>query len=272
MSITWGERPNSLSKSSTGFSRGYVLSGTSDKDIAYSLSVGYTPMLSSGYYRSNITCEQKGPDFWHVDVSYGPWDKADPVIKQEYPEHSWSFDTTGKTVHIDHGLAAATSYVPAGKTATNHKMAIGVQDDGRCEGTDIVAHGLKWTENHQLLLANYAWNYAQALSTCTGKVNSQIFRGCAAGTVLFQGASGGPSTKNPLYCDLTYHFEFSPYVTNVVVGDITVTTKPGWYYAWTRFEKTEDGPSYKETQKPCQVDVIKVYDTVDFAVLGIGTT
>lgn len=267
MSIQWGPRPNSEQLSRKSATLGYVLSGVSDGATARALALGYSATLHLSLFRTDVELRKITPDTYHVDVRYGTPDKKEPSAG----EFAWTFDTTGETKHVTQGIGNATSYVPGGKTAVNHKRAIGVQDDGSVAGVDVPDRAFKWQEKHQLLLASYGWAYSQYLGANTGKINSGTFRGFGAGTVRFDGAQGGQSSRDPDLLELTYNFVYSPDESSLAVGDITVTSKPGWHYLWVRYQSEEDADAKKTTELPSQVDVVPVLYSFDFATLGIGS-
>lgn len=267
MAITWGERPNSMTSAVDSATKHYVLTGTTVEAVALALAVGYSAAMYQGLYRSDVKLKQAGPDLWYVEVPYGPPQKKKP----EDGDFSWSFDTTGGTKHLTHALDHVADYQPAGKGAIDHNDAIGVNEDGDVEGVDVIDHAFKWTESRRLLLADYGWAYSAILDDMTGAVNNAEFRGKAAKTVLFAGATGGQSQKDPLFLDVIYNFTYSRSASGLTIGTITGIAKAGHDYLWVRYETADGGAAKKLTQTPRQVDVERVYETADFSTLGIGT-
>jgi hypothetical protein len=266
MSVSWDARPNSTRSTKKSLTQGYILRGVTDEIIARALSMGYSPLLHDNLYRSDIALDRRTPDVWHVNVTYGTIDKKEPVAG----EWEWGFDTTGKTKHVTQAIDTVTSYTPSGLATIDHKGAIGVQDDGSVEGVDVPDASFKWWERHQLLLSDYGWAYSAILGAYTGFKNQYEFRGKDAGTVIFHGATGSQSSKDPDLLELTFNFEYSPDASSLTVGDITVTSKPGWDYLSIRYESDEDATAKKTTPKPRQADVCPVVYTVDFSLFGIG--
>jgi hypothetical protein len=97
------------------------------------------------------------------------------------------------------------NYAPEGKTAPNFQGAIGVTDDS-VEGCEIIVPQFKWTETHQLDAAVVTWEYSQVLEDLTGKTNENAFRGFGPYRVLFHGAKGSQSAKNPDLVEMTFSF------------------------------------------------------------------
>jgi len=283
MAIEWWEFPNTAEMSANSATLHYGMSGVSDRTTARFLALGYTPLLFGYLYRTDCQIREVGPGLYNIDITWGTKDKQEPTEGV----WKWRFTTSGDTRHVTYGKAAANSYTKNGKyvgsTSTwtgisgaaddhiNHKMAINVTDDGDVDGVDIPDRAFGWTEEHDLLLSSYSFLYAQTLGAYKGFVNSATFRGMAAGTVRFEDSDGGPSDTNPEYLHVVYNFRYSPNVTGATVGDITGIDKEGWEYAWVRYEQAVDDVAKKTTPIPRQVDVIKVIDSFDFSLLGIGT-
>ncbi len=275
MAITWKEIPNSAKHASDSIELRYHLAGEPGVDttlanraVAYALAQGYSAQIYLGLYRGIITLDEKGPLLYEVTVPYGMLEQGS--VGGEY--WSWKFDTTGATKHITHALSHIASYVPAGKTASDHKGAIGFKKNGEVEGVDITDRAFKWSETHHLPISSYSFTYATILGAVTGQMNNAVFRGKAAYTVKFQGASGGISGKDPAFLEITYNFEESPSEANITVGDITVTSKLGWDIASVCYEAQDDDTAKQISTNPYQVDVDRVLYAFDFSILGIGTT
>ena len=266
MAITWGERPNSAKISTDAATFSYVLTGVSDRIIAKTLAAGYSSALWGDLYRSSIDVEEAGPELFYCDVHYGTPDKKEP----EAGEYKWTFDTTGATRHITQGIAHVATYPAPGKTPIDHQGAIGVTDNG-VEGTDVPDRAFKWTETHFLLLASYGFAYATVLGAYTGQSNTTTFRGFPAGTVRFNGASGGQSSKDPTLLEVTFHFEVSPNESNLSIGEITDISKKGWEYLWVTYREEKDAISNTTRLVPMQVDIEQVHYAFPFTALMIGS-
>ena len=268
MSVSWGERPNSLRSTTNPQSAtiGYVLGGVTGRTVANALALGYSPAIYSGLYRTNVALDRIATDIFNVDVTWGPYNKKEP----EAGDFKWRFSTGGGTKHITQALAHVAHY---GTGAVDHKGTIGLNENGDVEGVDVPDVSFKWQEERRLLLAEYGWSYALTVGGLTYHVNNATFRGLPAGSVLLEDATGDQSAKDPLYLDVTYSFLYSPNATGLVVGDITGIAKQGHQYLWVEY-RTEDpgGGAVKLPKRPSQVNVERVFDTADFSLLGIGTS
>lgn len=268
MSITWGDRPGSIKGTSNpqSVTTGHILTGTTSRTIAQAMAAGYSSVIYSGLYRSNIAVDNIGVDIWNVEVTYGPYEKKE----KEAGDWKWSFDTGGKTKHVTQGYSHVHTYAAPGETAIDFKGAIGVTDSG-VEGVDVPDKAFSWTEDRTLLAASYGFTYATILGEITGGVNDASFRGFPAYTVRFDGASGGQSTKEPLLLEVSFKFTVSPSETGIAVGDITGIAKLGWDHASTFYREEKDTAANTTRLVPKQVDIDRVLRVVDFSLLSIGT-
>lgn len=105
----------------------------------------------------------------------------------------------------------------------------------------------------------------------TGKVNGWKFRGFPAGQVLFHGARGSASSKDPALIEITFSFEQSDDVQSQTIGDITGIEKPGWAYLWVRHTEQKDTTAGRLVRRPEAVYVERVYYAANFNQLGIGS-
>lgn len=276
MAIHFDERPKSRKSSENPLTVTYlyVLDGIFDHAAARAYAIAATPVVRahpSGalIYRSNVELDPQGYQTWHVSV---PYVTADDRRRDWQPyEYRWTFDTTGGSARITSALEHIQSYAPAGATAPDHKGAIGVTASG-VEGTEIVVPQFKWTETHQLPAVFATFAYSDTVEALTGKVNAATFRGKPAGSVRFDGAAGGGSSKNPNLVEITYHFVRGVAISNQSYGDITGVDKAAWEYLWIEYQTEEDSTANRAVERPLAAHVERVYDSGDFSLLGIGTT
>ncbi len=201
---------------------------------------------------------------WECQANYG---SRKPPKENEY---KFAFDTTGGRQKITQSLETVGKYAPAGKTAADHKGAIGVTDHG-VAGCEIVVPKFTWSETWQLPIADYGWDYSQVLKAVTGRVNAGVFRGFPAGQVLFRGGKGSASNKDPKLIEITYAFDQSDDVQSQTIGDITGVNKAGWQYLWVHYAEEHDETAKTLVRRPDAVYVERVYDSANFGLLGIGT-
>jgi hypothetical protein len=251
---TTGEKPS--------IETNWIILGTSDDQYARQFLAAFTPTVYSNLLRESLHLKEVAPECWECTVRYGT--NKEP----EKGDWKWEFDTTGGTQKITQAKQNIANYVAAGN-APDFKGAIGVTDDS-VEGCEIVVPQFKWSETHQLDAAAVTWSYSQTLYAATGKTNQAAFRGFGVKQVLFHGAKGSQSAKNPDLVEMTFSFAAGMDATGLVVGDINGIAKKAWEYLWVRYKQTDDANAKKLVKRPSSVHVERVYDSADFSALGIG--
>ncbi len=243
----------------------YIVFGTSDDLAAKAELASESPSTYDGLPRQSIQIEPLANDIWEGTVRYGEEQQSEPP---QTGESSFAFDTGGGTQHITHSRSTVGTYAPAGVTAPNFQGAIGVTENG-VDGVDITIPVYQFSETHYLADAVVTPAYKGTLFGLTGKVNSAGFKGLAAGECLFLGASG--AKRGDEDWEITFRFAGSPNVTGLAVGPITGIAKKGWEYLWVRYADVEDTGAKMLVKRPISAYVEQVYESGNFAALGIGT-
>lgn len=251
--------------------RAYTIMGESNEETALTLLITTAPavqtvngiVLAKKVYR----LELDGTIFRCV-VEYSRLGASDPSGPDPLPEgtSTFQFETGGGTTHITHSLDTKQSERRNSATAIDFKNAIGFNGN-TVAGVDVVTPVFTFSETHALSEADVTGPYKSALFRATGKVNNGSFKGFAAGEVLFLGATGQKRGDGPW--EVTYRFAASENATAIGVGDITGVNKKGWEYLWTYFEDSESENVL--VAQPEQVNVEEVYESHNFANIGIGT-
>ena len=153
--------------------------------------------------------------------------------------------------------------------------AINVDDNG-IGGVDVPSQALQWTETYDVPSKFVTNDYVAMLSDMTPCVNNALFRGFAAGAVMFLGAQGagewdeqrgnGPFT-------LTFRFKADRNRTDISIGNglIKNVAKYGQQYLWVRYASQEDHANQQLVKTPIAVYVNNIAKWGDFSKLGIGT-
>ncbi|MCL2645587.1 MAG: hypothetical protein FWD61_01115 [Phycisphaerales bacterium] len=244
----------------------FVVAGTDD-DLAAKQSLrAATPVWYDGLVRQSLNIEPVGPLLWDGKVRYGRMEQ-----QPETGESTFTFDTGGGTQHITQSIQTVGRYP---NSAPDFGGAIGVTHES-VEGVDITIPVYQFSETHYLPAAVVTAPYRGQLFYLTGKINSASFRGCAAGECLFLGASGSQRTKGQSVYDgdweISFKFAASPNATGLRVGTISGISKRGWDYMWVRYQDAEDEDSKELIKKPVAVYIESVYESANFAGLGIGS-
>ena len=179
-------------------------------------------------------------------------------------ESSYQFETSGGTIHATRALEE-TVHVASGTPPSFEKL-IGVNGD-EVSGCDLVSPVFTFSETHVLPAASVDAAYKLALFAATGTTNNGAWKGFAAGEVLFLGASG--TSRAGGAWQINYRFVAAKNVTALTIGAITGINKKGHEYLWVKFDNgiSED----RWVKKIDAVIVNKVYESHDFANIGIGT-
>lgn len=204
---------------------------------------------------------------WDVTAVYRPQSKEQKEPPAAGAAGEYEFEVATTSLHITQGKQTIGGYAPSGGTTPTFSGAIGVTEDG-VDGCDILVPESRWTETHYLADATVTAAYRKQLRELVGKVNNAGFRDHAAGEVLLVGVRGGKRRSDGVW-QLTFSFAFSPNVTGLSIGAITGIAKGGWEYLWVWYESVVSGGTI--VQQPANAYVERVYDSANFALLGIGT-
>ena len=252
----------------------YAVVGTeSDLDVR-ALVEATIPAIIRGMVFRNYRIDHKGAGVWDVVARYAqeevqaadpPPDGGDPASPADPLGSNFTFETTGGTQHISQSLQTVANHALPGKVPPNFGGAIGFNGES-VEGTDITVPVFRFTLTHSIPILLVTFAYAVTLFRLTGRVNAAPFKGFAAGEVLFLGASG--SRRGLEAWEITYSFAASPNAVNLAVGGIVGVNKKGWEYLWVRYADVEDQKVL--VKQPASVHVERVYESGNFALLGIG--
>jgi hypothetical protein len=260
MITRFNERPGSRRATSSppSFEVGYICAGEFDSGNVKLLASALTGTIVSTaeglLYRNNIVVTEQGYQLFHVDVSYGPDANAVGNLR-------FSGSTTGGTFHITHSRSTVNKYPGS---AVDHKQGINVRmrnGQQEIEGTDIIIPALKLSYTVQNPIGVVNEDFARNLARMTSRVNSDTWRGFAAGELLFLGADFSQGTDTIAEC--TYHFAAEENLSGLIVGSITGIAKDGHDLLWVSWE--DDNTGDKPATKPTAVYIERVYNRVSFA-------
>ena len=253
---------------------GVVLPTDDEADVMDAVATA-APTTFGSLERKSIAIEQLTNDVWTATVSYASADASPPV---GYSGYLTTFSTNGGTETVQLALATTSTSLVTGLTAPDVGNAINVDGDGNPQGVEIVVPRFEFGETHYVASATFPGSSNAglvALHDATGKVNSATFRGFAAGSVLFLGASGA---KRPAEGDweITYQFAASPgatigYPRYDAAGNADGTanvSKTGHQYLWFTFEKREHSASATTVSRARAAHVATVYASTAFTGAG----
>lgn len=241
------------------------IDGVTDKDTAVSYAIASTPSLITTAYgilfRDDVRVTQTAYNQWTVEVPYG-------TRKNATGEWTWSFDTTGGTVHITQAKEELRRYPVA--TAPDQLGSIAVDGD-EVKGVEIIVPVMKISVQFKHPLGVVTLAKAKFLSDMTGKTNTDTFLTFAPGEVLFLGARGSDGSEAE--ANIGYEFAMAANVTGQTIGSIAGVAKRAWEVAWIHYEPTITNVDSKDraTRTAQFVYIDRVYDEVAMATaLGFG--
>lgn len=253
MSFRWGEKPNHMSSTvdpPTVTKRYWSAGGTRAYTLAYAVA-NTDPYVADPVagilWRQDVQIDERMAYFWDVTIPYAKF-------KKQTGDFSFSFDTTGGTVHTKVSKESIARYP---NTAPANKQLIGWHGS-EVDGADIVVPALKLTCTFKHPAAIITIPKAKYLASITGYVNSDVFLTFAPGEVLFLGASGGDGTNSE--ASVQYMFACSANVSGLTIGDISNIAKKGHEVSWVAWEDAVD--SNQPLVKPRTIYIERVYDTI----------
>lgn len=209
-----------------------------------------TPDLGT-LWRQDMRFTAAGYAKYDVEIPYS-------AIKRETGSYTWSFDTTGATVHITTAKEHVKTY-PSDMDI--HKGSIGVQSDGSVEGAEIVIPALKLNVTYRHPHGVITIPFIKNLARVTGRTNNDAFLTFQPGELLYLGSTGSDGTESD--AEVTHQFAASENASDLSFGDIASIVKKGHDYAWVEHQrKVEDD---KGAVQPVRVHVERVYDETSFS-------
>ena len=244
----------------------YIVTGAADEAAVETAALAGVPtsMTLSGIAVGRMTLEiteRINNDTWKVKAGYAQREPNAPSLL----ENTFAFDTGGQTQHITTSRSNASR---TGPKSSDLGGAINFDGDS-VNGVDIVVPGYQCTETYWFTDASVTETYKGYLMALTGSVNVATYKGGAAGSVLFMGASG--QKRGNGQWEIAFKFSTLPNQTGLSFGSITGIAKKGWQYLWVRYGDDVDNTLKVKIKVPIAVYVENVYPDGDFSLLGIGT-
>ena len=249
----------------------YDVRDQADEQTAIADIKTFAPTIYADMPRQQVDIEPVGPGHWLATVTFAP----NQVSAEEPPlvdigDSVFTFSTGGGTQRITQG-ANINNYAPSGETAPDFKGAINVGPNG-VEGIDTIVPDFQFSETHIADATAIDTAYKLAVAGATGKFNNATWKGFAAKTVQFLGASGtrrGAADADSW--EITYSFRFAPNLSGVAAGDITGIAKNGNEVLWFRHEEVDDQDAGRTVRRVASAHVDQYAETTAFSALGIGS-
>lgn len=245
----------------------YIATGSDDVDAITTAVLAVAPATIGPLVRRTFPATEIAPSVWEVEAQYvTPNSRNTPPATSD---DASTFEISSETQRITQALSTSADYAPSGVTPPDFMGSINVTADG-VEGVDIIVPQYSFTETRYMEDADVTSGFKAVVFSRSGKVNSDTFRGFAAGEVRFDGVSG--SRRGRAATDLweiTYRFTCSPNATGLIIGAITGINKMGWEYLWVRYEDFEDTDAKRVVKRAASAHVVQVYPTITFAELPL---
>lgn len=262
----------------------FVCHGTGDDADAKAAILAEAPATYPGIaelVRGDVDIRTIGGLLWYAEIPYIP-DSSPlyPAVGGVGPPEGeipaapgintplgadFSFDLSAQTEHITQSKETISKTKRGGGVAPDTKRAIGVTSDGDVKGCDRLKPYLEFSVTRTF--ESITMDYIRMLSELVGTNNNAVFYGYPADTLIFMGASG--NTKDTRKCVVTFKFAYQKNETDIVITEgLTVPSKKGWHYLWVAYKNVED--ANKLIQQPDSAYVERIYDRMNYAIMGIG--
>lgn len=246
--------------------------GSVSAEEAITAAATASPATFNGLPRRDASAQELFTDIWDVNILYLLGDLKFLKPSPDTGDVDYEFDIGLETLHINQSLSTVNAYLSpelaaAGISgAPDFGGALNVTHDLKVEGTDIFVPTTRFTLRYRAPNAAINDTYQQTVEGLVGSVNSATYKGRAAGTLLFAGASG--RRHNAEAWDLAFQFIFRPNVT-VDIGDIEDITADGWDHLWVMYLPTKDDDAKQIIKKPAYAYVERIYRREAFSALGL---
>lgn len=200
---------------------------------------------------------------WHCEARYGAGGGFATAPQPSRPSFSGSL-TAEKAVR---GKSVVSSGASGGGSAPDRDGLIGIDSEGRAQGTDIlrpvftVVYGDTFTDA-EIATLGAVW------AALVGSVNNATFKGYPAGSLLFMGVNAEPEPQGGYTARL--EFGYRPNETGLNIGDgMTGVSVDGWDYLDVVAAVEFDATAEAYINKADFYHVHRLYTRQNFATLGI---
>tara|TARA_R100000808_G_C2145033_1_gene152799 strand:+ start:234 stop:1130 length:897 start_codon:yes stop_codon:yes gene_type:complete len=141
-------------------------------------------------------------------------------------------------------------------------------EDGAYQGADVFRPSGSFSFDYYPSNSTCTHSYQTTVMNSVGKLNSDSFRGYAAGELLFWSCRG--QSRNDRDWKLNLTFRVSPNVSSKKLAGIDVTNVGGWDYQWVHYvERIVDHGGGQKTavSVPVQANLAVVYESTAFSAL-----
>jgi len=256
----------------------FVVKGDSgdivDENNALLLGQAGAPAFIDGLPQFGASVVRFSEFFYEVTITYkrNSQDEENPDEEQGQV-FDYTLDTGGGTTHITNGLEVISQEGTSDETGT----ALGVQQDGKVEGIDIVTPAFNFSVTKKFTESEFTPAMVTAIYEKGGKVNSQNFTVFGVlftpRDVKFLYASAQISDQPDVEGDMwtvTYYFSAIKSLENHFINKkLTVPAKAGWDYLQVFYTPQADAEIGKVLPVAYGYKVIRVFEAVSFNDIGV---
>jgi len=253
----------------------WLVWGTYDVSLAEAQLSPSIPLLWQGLIFKGLTWEQQSPTSWLFTANYQDPKKQEDENKLEEGEFTFSFDTTGGTLHVSTNPNGTDKYSidivddPPVETLG----AINVDADRQPQGVDITIPSMLYRITYQFPDDHFVdfdafLDYSKTVEELTGTTNESTRLKRAPGELLLLGGTGKWSTKSGPLID--YSIAVSKNQTGLTIGDIPAVDKKGHAYLWIWYEPFKDATAKVIIPKPRWVYVENLYKPANWDDLEVA--
>lgn len=260
---------NPVPGSGSTFRYTYVVLGTSNATEAVTAVAAEAPLSlvdpvdGATLVRQEFVPRVTGHESWEVEVGYS----ATPQLQGEW---RFAFNTTGATAKVTQSLETKSRTPSSGSDpAPDLKGAIG-WDGKKVNGVEIVVPTFEFEIIASYAAASVTIDWAQLLARNTGRTNDAPWNGFATGEALYLGSVGSgdiPLGARSKPIEVTHKFSASENLSDITVGDLTVSSKRGHEYLWVRYKDYQSADAKNIIATPSHAYVERLYEEASFSTL-----
>lgn len=252
----------------------YYVEGTSSSAVATETGralmvhkYGSPPTYNGLPLLTTRTEPLRGVAAWRFEAVFQPLE----VQTEEVAESNYSFSSTSGTANVKYSLETVAAVTVDGRPVRNFYNGINRNDAGGYDGVDLFVPTPEFSMKQSHPMGWFSRSARVLISTLVGCINNAPFDGYAPGELMFKGIDATTARYTDAYgvyqwyWQATYHFAASPN-TFIQFGGQDVP-KRGWDYSWMLVEKWENTETGDEESRPVQLNIERVYRTMDFSAL-----
>lgn len=255
-----------------GASRGYYLHEAEDEDGVAAWMDANVPSHVAGFPLADFNADEieEIPGDFELTVNWGLPQYAGSPQDNETVEYKFNFQAPSGLIKQSLETIAAYTDPSLGFSVDkdNFGGAINVVNDGgkyRVEGQQFSPPPESFVLSYRTGFISGA--YQSLVRSMQGKVNSTLYRGEPAGSLMLVRTSGGRDTSGIWYIEFGWgNIEND---TNIQVGEISVPQKDGMDLLWTFYGNRPNATANGIAPTPQYVFIERIFKRANFNLLNL---